>query len=194
MNGSYKKHQIFISSTYEDLKDERKAIFEAILEEGHIPAGMELFATSEKNQWSYITERIEDCDYYILIVAHRYGSVDDDGISFTEKEYQYALEKNIPIMAFIIDEKAPTDGTKYEKDTTKLNGLLKFKETIKSNAKFSTGGGTSDARFAVKYCKVVEFGLLARTAHKIDEYTEINDLQRLYNVYYNCLNKFLKRV
>lgn len=135
MNDSYKKHQIFISSTYEDLTDERKAIFEAILEEGHIPAGMELFATSEKSQWSYITERIEDCDYYILIVAHRYGSVDDDGVSFTEKEYKYALEKNIPIMAFIIDEKAPTNGTKQEKNATKLNGLLKFKETIKSNGR-----------------------------------------------------------
>jgi len=135
VNDSYKKHQIFISSTYEDLAEERKAIFEAILEEGHMPAGMELFATSEKSKWSYITERIEDCDYYILIIAHRYGSVDDDGISFTEKEYRYALEKNIPIMAFIIDEKASTNGTKQEKDTTKLNGLLKFKEAIKSNGR-----------------------------------------------------------
>ena len=66
------------------------------------------------------------------------------------------------------------------------------KETAACETKFSTGGGTSDARFAVKYCKVVELGLLAGLAHKIDEYTEINDLQRLYNVYYNCLSKFFK--
>ena len=65
------------------------------------------------------------------------------------------------------------------------------REVTKSKGEFSTSGGTSDARFAVKYCKVVEFGLLSSSAHKIDEYTEINDLQRLYNVYYYCLSKFL---
>lgn len=66
------------------------------------------------------------------------------------------------------------------------------REATKSKGEFSTNGGTSDARFAVKYCKVVEFGLLAPCAHKIDEHTEISDLQRLYNVYYYCLSKFLK--
>jgi len=65
------------------------------------------------------------------------------------------------------------------------------REITKSKGELSTSGGNSDARFAVKYCKVVEFGLLSSSAHKIDEYTEINDLQRLYNVYYYCLSKFL---
>jgi len=40
-----KKYQIFVSSTYEDLKDERQAAVEAILLAGHIPAGMELFSS-----------------------------------------------------------------------------------------------------------------------------------------------------
>jgi succinyl-diaminopimelate desuccinylase len=57
--------------------------------------------------------------------------------------------------------------------------------------KFSTSGGTSDARFIQEYCPVVEFGLLSNTAHKINEYTKINDLQKLYSVYYNSLCKFL---
>ncbi len=58
-------------------------------------------------------------------------------------------------------------------------------------SQFSTSGGTSDARFLQNYCKVVEFGLLSETAHKINEYAKINDLQRLYDVYYNALKKFL---
>ncbi len=58
-------------------------------------------------------------------------------------------------------------------------------------SKYSTSGGTSDARFIKDYCSVVEFGLLNETAHKLDEHTKINDLQQLYDVYYNCLNKFL---
>jgi succinyl-diaminopimelate desuccinylase len=57
--------------------------------------------------------------------------------------------------------------------------------------KLSTSGGTSDARFIQNYCPVVEFGLQSNTAHKINEYTEINDLQILYHVYYNSLIKLL---
>ncbi len=55
----------------------------------------------------------------------------------------------------------------------------------------STGGGTSDARFIQEYCQVVEFGLLSKTAHKINECTKISDLQKLYKVYYGALCKFL---
>lgn len=60
---------------------------------------------------------------------------------------------------------------------------------IKTN--LSTSGGTSDARFIKNYCPVVEFGLCFSTAHKINEYTKISDLQTLYHVYYNSLIKFL---
>jgi succinyl-diaminopimelate desuccinylase len=56
----------------------------------------------------------------------------------------------------------------------------------------STSGGTSDARFIRKYSEVVEFGLNFDQAHKINEYTKISDLQRLYNVYYTSLVEFLK--
>ncbi|MCC8368991.1 MAG: succinyl-diaminopimelate desuccinylase [Rickettsia endosymbiont of Oxypoda opaca] len=63
--------------------------------------------------------------------------------------------------------------------------------TTNIKPKFSTSGGTSDARFVKNYCPIVEFGLLSETAHKINEYTKITDLQKLYNVYYNSLTKFL---
>ena len=73
--------------------------------------------------------------------------------------------------------------------------IEKFAEIVgascQTHPKFSTSGGTSDARFIKDYCPVVEFGLLHKTAHQINEYTEINDLQRAYDVYYNCLSKFL---
>jgi succinyl-diaminopimelate desuccinylase len=64
--------------------------------------------------------------------------------------------------------------------------------TLGMKPNFSTGGGTSDARFIKDYCPVVEFGLLSETAHQANEYTEISNLQRLYNVYYHSLCKFLK--
>ncbi|MCC8398432.1 MAG: succinyl-diaminopimelate desuccinylase [Rickettsia endosymbiont of Labidopullus appendiculatus] len=64
-------------------------------------------------------------------------------------------------------------------------------DTTQISTKLSTSGGTSDARFIKNYCPVVEFGLLSETAHKINEYTKVSDLQNLYHVYYNCLTKFL---
>jgi succinyl-diaminopimelate desuccinylase len=56
--------------------------------------------------------------------------------------------------------------------------------------KFSTTGGTSDARFIKDYADFLEFGLLNSTAHKIDECCKISDLQMLYNVYYMAIEKF----
>ncbi|MCC8417296.1 MAG: succinyl-diaminopimelate desuccinylase [Rickettsia endosymbiont of Bryobia graminum] len=64
-------------------------------------------------------------------------------------------------------------------------------DTTDIHPSLSTSGGTSDARFIKNYCPVVEFGLCYNTAHKINEFTKIIDLQRLYHVYYNSLIKFL---
>ena len=83
-----KKYQIFISSTYIDLIDERQAAVEAILQSGHIPAGMELFAASNQSQWEIIKKWIDESDIYMLILGGRYGSIEQtSGLSYTELEY-----------------------------------------------------------------------------------------------------------
>jgi hypothetical protein len=58
------KYQIFISSTYEDLKEERDRVIRAVLEMGHIPVGMEMFNAADESQWNIIKRRIDECDYY----------------------------------------------------------------------------------------------------------------------------------
>ena len=70
------KLQIFISSTYEDMKVERQAAVEAILKAGHIPAGMELFTGGDKSQWDVIKKWIKDSDAFMLILGGRYGSIE----------------------------------------------------------------------------------------------------------------------
>lgn len=68
----------------------------------HIPAGMELFQASNENQWNLIKEVIDMCNYYIVIIGGRYGSIHPENqVSYTEKEYRYALEQNKPILGFI---------------------------------------------------------------------------------------------
>ena len=97
-----KKYQVFVSSTYTDLQEERLAVFNALLDNDCIPVGMEQFPATSLSQWELIQKMINQCDYYLLIVAGRYGSIEKDtGISYTEKEFNYAKESKIPIMAFL---------------------------------------------------------------------------------------------
>lgn len=96
-----KIYQVFVSSTYIDLQEERAEVMQALLELDCFPAGMELFPASNEDQWSLIKRVIDNCDYYILIIGGRYGSVDEDGMSYTEKEYRYALSQGKPIIAFL---------------------------------------------------------------------------------------------
>lgn len=96
-----KRYQVFVSSTYSDLKEERGKVMQSIMSLDCIPAGMELFPAIDTEQFEFIKRVIDDCDYYILIIGGRYGSISEDGISYTEKEYDYAISKGIPVLAFL---------------------------------------------------------------------------------------------
>ena len=101
-----KKYQIFISSTYKDLDKEREKVRDVILSMYHFPIGMEMFNAADEEQWEIIQETIDSSDYYVLIIGKRYGSTipdgkPDAGMSYTEKEYRYAVANGIPVLTFI---------------------------------------------------------------------------------------------
>jgi hypothetical protein len=125
-----KKYQIFVSSTYEDLKKERDQVIKASLEMGHIPVGMEMFSAADEEQWKIITRQIDESDYYAVIVAHRYGSA-HEGISYTEKEYDYALSKGIPVIGFIIEDGVNWPPAMVDTDAEAIAALKGFKSKIK---------------------------------------------------------------
>ncbi len=100
-----KKLQVFVSSTYTDLLEERQAAVEAILQAGHIPAGMELFSAGNDSQLQTIYKWIDESDVYMLILGGRYGSIDTKtGKSYTQLEYEYALSKNIPVFSIVLSD------------------------------------------------------------------------------------------
>ncbi|WP_338887331.1 DUF4062 domain-containing protein [Aeromonas rivipollensis] len=102
-----RKLQVFISSTYHDLQEERQAAVSSILKAGHIPAGMELFTAGDRSQMVTIKEWIDESDVYMLILGGRYGSIErTSGISYTELEYDYAQEQGKPAFAVVITEQA----------------------------------------------------------------------------------------
>lgn len=96
-----KRYQVFISSTYTDLQLERQAVLESVLKLRHIPVGMEHFVSTNEEQFNYIKRLLDETDYYIIIIGNRYGSQADDGISYTEKEFDYAVNLGIPVIACI---------------------------------------------------------------------------------------------
>lgn len=124
-----RKYQIFVSSPQRDLKDEREAVVKAILRLGHIPVGMEMFNAADESSWKLITRYIDESDFYVVVLAHRYGSLDGE-ISFTEKEYDYAISKEVPTFGFIIDPKASWSADLIDKDPMLLGKLTSFKEKV----------------------------------------------------------------
>src|SRR5215831_6366581 len=96
-----KRYQVFVSSTYQDLREERQEVMQALLELDCIPAGMELFQAANQDQWTLIKRVIDDCDYYLVIIGGRYGSIGPDGSSYTQMEYEYALSQKKPVIAFL---------------------------------------------------------------------------------------------
>lgn len=127
-----KRYQVFVSSTFTDLKDERQNVIQALMEMDCIPAGMELFPATDEEQWEFIKKIINDCDYYLLIIGGRYGSLANDGISYTEKEFDYAVSQGIKIVALIHENPENLVVSKSEIDPIKIEKLKKFKEKVKT--------------------------------------------------------------
>jgi len=123
-----KRYQIFISSTYKDLKNERAAVEKAILSLRHIPVGMERFTAADESSFEYIKRLIDDTDYYVLIIGNMYGSLCKNGLSFTEREYNYAVERKIPILAFLHSNPSSLPGETTGSDSEKK--LIAFRDRV----------------------------------------------------------------
>lgn len=136
-----KKYTVFLSSTYDDLREERREVIQALLEMDCIPCSMETFPADDDEQFEFIKSVIEECDYYILIIAGRYGSICKNGKSFTEMEYRYAKKKGIPILTFIHSDIGSLSFDRSEKNELKRKKLESFIEYASKDkmAKFWNG-------------------------------------------------------
>ena len=132
-----RKFSLFISSTYEDLKEERQALMGVALENGFIPVGMEQFHGAPADQWTVITKIIDECDFYLLVVGGRYGSIDESvNVSYTEKEYDYAKSKSIPVLVLIKNSSSITeDGKDAGNDKFDKYELMKRLDDFRAKVK-----------------------------------------------------------
>lgn len=124
------RHQVFVSSTFTDLVEERTEVIQALWELDCIPTGMEAFVASNESQWEVIRKVIDECDYYILIIGGRYGSVNEDGLSYTEKEYRYAKQIGLPVLAFVHNDPDAIPAGKTEKVEANRLKLDAFRKAV----------------------------------------------------------------
>ena len=125
-----KRYQVFVSSTYEDLHAERQEVMQALLELDCIPAGMELFPATNDDQWTLIKRVIDDCDYYIVIVGGRYGSIGPKGLSYTQMEYEYAVAQDKPVIGFLHKEPGTLQANRSEKTEEGKEKLELFRSKV----------------------------------------------------------------
>ena len=191
-----KRYQVFVSSTFADLEVERGKVMQTILNFDCFPAGMELFPAMDEEQFEYIKRIIDDSDYYLLIIGGRYGSVDDKGVSWTEKEYDYAVNKGIPVMVFDHKDFTKLPSDKTDQDDKKRRKLIAFKKKVSKGRliKYWTDAKDLDAAVAKSLPKVLEqqerIGWVrANEVTSGDAQKEIERLQKEIDKYQNDLQK-----
>lgn len=153
-----KRYQVFVSSTYADLKEERQHVLQALMEMDCIPAGMELFPAADEEQWEFIKKIIDDCDYYLLIIGGRYGSTTEDGISYTEKEFDYAVKKGLRVIALIHGSPDDIPFGKSEQDPDLRKRLICFKDKVMDGrlVKFWSGAAELPGLVALSLTKTIK--------------------------------------
>jgi len=180
-----KRYQVFVSSTYADLKEERRKVIQAVIEMDCIPAGMELFPAADEEQFQFIKRVIDDCDYYLLIIGGRYGTTAAEGISYTEKEYDYAISVGLKVIALIHENPDEIPLGKSEKDPLLREKLEAFRKKV------STGRLVKPWKSADELPNLVTVSLVhtikmspaigwirADKAASVDVLNEINELRK----------------
>lgn len=140
-----RRFQVFQSSTFVDLVAERLALTQALLRMRQaIPAGMELFSADNRPPWDVITKILDVTDYVVLMLAGRYGSLGDDGRSYTEREYDYAYEHGIPVLAFVHEDPQARPARSVDSDPAAVAALAAFRAKVEARHTTITWSESAD--------------------------------------------------
>lgn len=145
-----KRYQVFISSTFQDLREERRAVQDVIISMGDFPVQMESFPAADEDQFEFIKSLIDKCDYYVLIIAGRYGTPSEDGISYTHKEFRYAVEKGVPVLVMLHGEPGKIPSDKLEETDAGRQSLKDFIKEAEHKRLRKTWTTFGDLKLAVR--------------------------------------------
>jgi hypothetical protein len=180
-----KRYQVFVSSTFRDLQAARQEVTLRLLEADAFPAGMELFPATSEDAWTLIRGVIDESDYYLLIVAGRYGSIDEENqLSYTEMEYNYASAQGKHVMAFLHGAAGDIPVKLSETTDAGNEKLTAFRKKIEKerHVKYWTSTDQLGGQVAATYNKFIRMypavgWMRADTAAEPDALRRIADLQ-----------------
>jgi hypothetical protein len=139
------RYQVFISSTFDDLKDERQCLWQRLTDHNYIVAGMENFPATSDEPFDYIKPLIDESDYFLLIIGDRYGTdFSGTGKSYTETEFDYAIAAGIPVLSFPIDTETATSRRKVDRDASRAERLDRFRARATSGRMVRTWKNAED--------------------------------------------------
>ena len=180
-----RRYQVFVSSTFDDLQEERQKVLQAVLEMKAFPAGMELFPSANDEQWAFIQREIESSDYYIVITAGKYGSLAEDGRSFTEKEYEYALSLKKYVMSFLRRDLLGLEGRQLEQEPDRRHKLEAFHEKVKRSKLVKFYDSPEELKSLVMQALVHAFRfqpeegwVRAKNARRLEDLEDVTRLQK----------------
>lgn len=125
---------IFLSSTYSDLVDYRRKAIDVITSLKQLYEGMEYFGADERTPLDVMLDKLSYCQIYIGIIGMRYGSIDKaTNKSYTQLEYERAIELKLPCLIYIIDEEKARIAPKDVERGTSADLLDAFKNQLKSS-------------------------------------------------------------
>ncbi|MCL4105053.1 UNVERIFIED_CONTAM: hypothetical protein GTU68_018760 [Idotea baltica] len=112
----------------------------------------------------------------------------DSLIAWMQKE----MAKVVTATGIQIDMKVRVSGESFVTPPGPLSDLVASSVKAETGIKpgLSTSGGTSDARFVKNHCPVVEFGLVGRTMHQVDECVDVEQIRQLKSIYARILNDY----
>ena len=131
-----KHYTVFVSSTFEDMKDIRAAVLGMLYStEDFMPIGMENFTASDSSQLDYIRERLNDTDIYVLLLGGRYGTLTPGGDrSYTHEEYEMAkANPDVRVLSFVCDHPENLPGERRWEDDEERDKLRKFTEEVENS-------------------------------------------------------------
>ena len=118
-----------------------------LLECDAFPTGMEIFPAADDDAWTLIQRVIDASDYYLLISAGKYGSVNErSGLSYTEMEYDYAISAGKPVMAFLHGDLGELKSGQCESVEARQEKLVNFREKFGRLSTLSSGRRPMNSR------------------------------------------------
>ena len=139
-----KRYSAFVSSVYTSLLDERELVIRSLLNQQWIPVCMEYFTLSASDNFTALQDLIDDSDIVVLLLGREYGSTDEDGVGWTEKEFDYAKQQGKPICALICPEyaeleaKAPEARTEAEQKQIDFAKKAGFARRMSDNSQIDS--------------------------------------------------------